>query len=157
MKTLRILNVLAVCALIAAAVAVYHIKYQATWQAEKVQRLRATIDKEKANIALLKAVLAHMERPDRIQLLAEQYLDLKPFEIWQREPVTAIPMRPPTVDVIGKTIASLNLDAPIKAPSHDDPIARTIDQLGLGGPTVDRSIDRSLKALGMGKGGAARP
>jgi hypothetical protein len=157
MKALRIFNVLAVCALVATAVVVYRIKYQATLQAEKVQRLHATIDKEKANIALLKAVLAHMERPDRIQLLASQYLDLKPFEIWQREPVSAIPMRPPTVDVIGKTIASLKLDAPIAAPSHDDPIARTIDQLGLGGPTADHSIDRSLKALGIAKGKEARP
>jgi len=154
MKLLRIFNVLAVCALVGVAVWVYRIKYEATWQAEEVQRLHSTIDKEKANIALLKAVLAHLDRPDRIQLLATQYLDLKPFEIWQREPLSAIPGRPPRVDEIGATIASLKLDTPLPTVGHgDDPIARTIEQLGLGGPTADRSIDRSLKALGMKKAG----
>jgi hypothetical protein len=160
MNALRLINVLAVCLLLGVAVWVYRIKYDATWQAEEVQRLHATIDKEKANIALLRAVLAHLERPDRIQLLASQYLDLKPFETWQREPITAIPMRPPTVDVIGQTIAALKLDAPIPAPAHQDPIARTIEQLGLAGPVADHSIDRSLRALGIKKpvrAGSARP
>ncbi|HVV91786.1 MAG TPA: hypothetical protein VHD15_00060 [Hyphomicrobiales bacterium] len=152
----RILNVLAVCALVAAAVVVYRIKYQATWQAEEVVRLQSTIGREKANIALLQAVLAHLERPDRIELLAAKYLDLKPFDVHQRESIGQLPMRPPEVDLIGKTIASLDLDAPIKAVPHDDPIARTIESLGLAGPTRDRSIERSLKALGMTKK-AAQP
>jgi cell division protein FtsL len=151
----RILNVLAVCALVAAAVVVYRIKYQATWQAEEVARLQSTIEREKANIALLQAVLAHLERPDRIELLAAKYLDLKPFDAHQRESVAQLPMRPPQVDLIGKTIASLDLDAPIKAAPHDDPIARTIESLGLAGPTRDRSIERSLKALGMGRKAAS--
>jgi hypothetical protein len=151
MSVLRILNILAVCALVAAAVVVYRIKYEATWQAEEVARLQSTIDREKANIALLHAVLAHLERPDRIELLATKYLDLKPFDIHQREAIAALPMRPPQVDLIGKTIASLDLDSPIKAAAHDDPIARTIESLGLAGPTRDRSIERSLKAMGLGK------
>jgi cell division protein FtsL len=152
MKFTRIINVLAICLLIGAAVYVYNIKYQATWQAEEVARLERQIAREKTSIAVLNAEWAHLLRPDRIQLLTEKNLSLKPADSRQRIALAAIPMRPERVDSIADTIASLGLQEPleIEAPA-DDAIARTIEAMGLALPSAGERVERTLKSMGIGR------
>ena len=156
MKIARVINVLAVLLLIGAAMWVYRIKYQATWQAVEIERLNRQIEREKAAINVLKAEWAHLVRPDRVQALAEKHLDLKPADPRQRVTLAALPMRPAKVDSIADTIATLGtFEAPIleespKAPG-DDPIARTIESMGLAMPTAADRVDRTMQELGIGQ------
>ena len=154
MKITRVINVVAVLLLIGAAVAVYQIKYQATWQAVEVERLNRQIAREKSAINVLEAEWAHLVRPDRIQNLAEKHLELKMPDPRQRITVAALPMRPAKVDSIADTIASLGaIEVPIadepagRAPG-DDPIARTIESMGLAMPTADDRIERTMQEFG---------
>ncbi len=109
---LRILNVLVVCALIAAAAYVYRIKFESTRQAEQVAKLRSEIRKERDTIAILRAEWARLDRPDRIETLAKRHLNLKPVEVKQFDHLDNLPERPPqlvppgTADPIGAVIES---------------------------------------------------
>ena len=154
MKLTRMISVLAVLLLIGAAVTVYRIKYQATWQAVEVERLNRQIEREKSAINVLEAEWAHLVRPDRIQNLAEKHLDLKSADSRQRTALADLPMRPAKVDSIADTIASLGaLNVPIadepKARPGDDPIARTIESMGLALPTADDRVARTMRELGI--------
>jgi cell division protein FtsL len=154
MKLTRLINVLAVLLLIGAAATVYKIKYQATWQAVEVERLNRQIEREKVSINILKAEWAHLIRPDRIQNLAEKNLDLKPADPRQRIALIDLPVRPPRVDSIADTIASLGAMTEMKIaeepkPPGEDPIARTIESMGLAMP-ADERIDRTMRELGIG-------
>lgn len=155
MKVTRAINVLAVLLLIGAAVTVYKIKYEATWQAVEVERLNRQIEREKVSINILKAEWAHLTRPDRIQFLAEKNLDLKPADPRQRMALIDLPVRPPRVDSIADTIASLSGELDMKIiegpkPPGEDPIARTIESMGLAMPSADERIDRTMRELGTG-------
>lgn len=155
MKLTRLINVLAVLLLIGAAATVYKIKYQATWQAVEVERLNRQIEREKVSINILKAEWAHLIRPDRIQNLAEKNLDLKPVDPRQRMASIDLPVRPPRVDSIADTIASLGAMTEMKIaeepkPPGEDPIARTIESMGLAMPGADERIDRTMRELGIG-------
>lgn len=154
MKLTRTINVLAVLLLIGAAVSVYKIKYEATWQAVEVERLSRQIEREKVAINILKAEWAHLIRPDRIQNLAEKHLDLKPVDPRQRIALIDLPVRPPRIDSIADTIASLGesniriFDEP--KPPGEDPIARTIESMGLAMPSASDRIDGTMRQFGIG-------
>ena len=155
MKLTRAINVLAVLLLIGAAVAVYKIKYEATWQAVEVERLNRQIEREKVAINILNAEWAHLTRPDRIQNLAEKNLDLKPADPRHRIALIDLPVRPARVDSIADTIASLgDLDTKIaeepKSHGGEDLIARTIESMGLAIPSADERVDRTMRELGRG-------
>lgn len=152
MKVTRTINVLAVLLLIGAAVTVYKIKYEATWQAVEVERLNRQIEREKVAINILNAEWAHLTRPDRIQNLAEKNLDLKPADPRQRIALIDLPVRPPRVDSIADTIASLGqIDMKIiegPKPAGEDLIGRTIESMGLAMPSADERVDRTMRELG---------
>lgn len=136
----RTINIIAVLLVIAAAMSVYRIKYQATWQAVEVERLERAIAREKTAINVLETEWAHLRRPDRIQKLAENHLDLKLATPDQRIALADLPMRPVQIDAIAETIASLGMDNSIlerAAPVADDPIGRTIEAMGLAVPSAD--------------------
>lgn len=109
MKIARILNVVAVLALVVSAVLVYRIKYDATLHAEQVAKLKRMISQEVDAVAVLKAEWAFLARPDRIQRLAVQHLDLKPMEREQTVKLASLPDRPVPVDEIGKKLEALGL------------------------------------------------
>jgi cell division protein FtsL len=160
MKITRVVNVLAVGLLIGAAVYVYKIKYQATWQAEEVARLERQIAREKTAIAVLNAEWAHLLRPDRIQILTEKNLDLKPVNSEQRIALASLPMRPGRVDSIADTISSLGLEKPLEIEAtspRDDAIARTIEAMGLALPGAGDRVKSRMKQVGSdGPAGGAR-
>jgi len=157
MTFMRLINILAVFLLIASAVWVYQLKYQATWQTVEIERLNRQIAREKSAINVLEAEWAHLTRPDRIQNLAEKHLDLKTADPRQRIALADIPMRPPRVDSIAETIASLGaLEMPIADEPGRDPdedlIGRTIESMGLAMPTAEDRIDRTMREFGIERG-----
>ena len=91
---LRLLHMVVLAALFLAAADVYKIKYESTLQAEKVARLRGEIRREQDMIANLRAEWSKLDRPDRIQELAQRHLTLKTAEITNYDPLDRLPERP---------------------------------------------------------------
>jgi hypothetical protein len=91
---LRVLNSLIIAALVLAAAYVYKIKFESTVQAERVSKLRAEIRRERDAIAALRAEWTQLDRPERIQSLAQRHLKLKQVEVAQFDPLERLPERP---------------------------------------------------------------
>ena len=90
----RLLHVVVLAALVLAAADVYKIKYESTLQAEKVAKLRADVRREQDAIANLRAEWSKLDRPDRLQVLAQRHLTLKPLEARQFDALERLPARP---------------------------------------------------------------
>ena len=90
----RLLHIVVLAALVLAAADVYKIKYESTLQAEKVARLRGEIRREQDMIANLRAEWSKLDRPDRIQDLAQRHLTLKPIEATQFDSLDRLPEKP---------------------------------------------------------------
>ncbi len=109
---LRFLNILVIAGLVMAAGWVYKIKFEATLEAERVAKLRAENRRERDAIAILRAEWTQLDRPDRIQGLAQKHLKLRPAEIAQFDALDKLPERPRqlvppgTADPIGAVIES---------------------------------------------------
>ena len=110
---LRLINIIVIGALVAAAAWVYEIKYASTRQAERVAKLRSEIRREHDAIAALRAEWAQLDNPDRIQILAKRHLTLKPLEPTQIDTLDRLPERPVeivppgTADPIGALIETM--------------------------------------------------
>jgi cell division protein FtsL len=106
---LRILNAFVICGLIMAASYVYKIKFDATQRVERAAKLRMEIRREQDAIGNLRAQLAKLETPSRIQSLAERHLKLRPTSPQQFQSFEKLPMRPQVAqapaDLIGGLIA----------------------------------------------------
>ena len=109
---LRFLNFLVIAGLVVAASWVYKIKFESTLQAERVAKLRHEIRRERDMIANLRAEWTALDRPDRIQGLAQKHLKLKAADIAQFDAFDRLPERPRqlvpagTADPIGAVIES---------------------------------------------------
>ena len=108
----RLLNLILFGVLIAAAIGVYSIKYEATRQAEKVAKLRRDIEVERVSIGALRAEWAYLTQPERITALARKHLDLKPMQIGQIVKASDLPDKPSQEDQIAKKLEGLGLGAP---------------------------------------------
>ena len=91
---LRLLHMVVLAALFVAAADVYKIKYESTLQAEKVAKLRGEIRREQDTIANLRAEWSKLDRPDRIQELAQRHLTLKAADIGNYDPLDRLPEQP---------------------------------------------------------------
>ena len=106
----RLLHIVVLVALVLAAADVYKIKYESTLQAEKVAKLRGELRREQDAIANLRAEWSKLDRPDRLQELAQRHLTLKPLETRQFDTLDKLPARPVdlvppgTADPIGAVI-----------------------------------------------------
>ena len=75
---LRFLNIVAILALVGSAVYAYSIKYQTSYRAEQIVKDQASRSRQERDaIAVLRAEWSYMTRPERIQQLADRYLDLQ--------------------------------------------------------------------------------
>lgn len=92
---MRLVNILVIAALIAAASTVYKIKFDSTLQAEKAAKLRKELRHERNAIARLRAEWARLDTPSRIQRLADRYLTLQPVKPTQFDEFNDLPPRPP--------------------------------------------------------------
>ena len=114
---IRILNIIAIAALIGSAIYAYSIKYKTMFHAETVASLKTEIKKEQDQIGLLRAEWAHLVRPERVQALSDKLLDLQPLALGQIVKVDAIPDKPGGhVDAIGRELAELGLAQPTSTP-----------------------------------------
>jgi cell division protein FtsL len=109
---LRLLHIVVLAGLVFAAADVYKIKYESTLQAEKVAKLRGEVRREQDEIAKLRAEWAKLDRPDRIQELAQRHLTLKALEANQYDKLDRLPERP--VDIV--------------PPGTADPIGALVEQ-----------------------------
>ena len=107
---LRLLHIVVLVGLVLAAADVYKIKYESTLQAEKVAKLRNEVRREQEEIAKLRAEWARLDRPDRIQELAQRHLTLKSIEASHYDKLDRLPERPAdivppgTADPIGALV-----------------------------------------------------
>ena len=112
---MRLIHLIVVAALVAAAGDVYKIKFESTLQAERVAKLGAEIKRERDAIAALRAEWALLDNPARIQALAQRHLTLKLLDPTQIEQIDRLPERPlpPTPsDAIAHIIESIESDLP---------------------------------------------
>lgn len=121
---MRILNLLVIAALIAAASYVYKIKFESTLQAERVAKLHGEIRKERNAIASLRAEWARLETPSRIQGLTERHLKLAPLKSTQFDPLDHLPPRPPETPQSTDPIAAMLSKAPDTTGSVPAPAQR---------------------------------
>ncbi len=114
---LRLLNILAIIALVGSAVYAYTIKYQTSYRAEQIAKTRIEIKAEQDAIAVLRADWAYMTRPERLQPLADQYLpDMKPLQVTQLVSPQALPQKTRS-DSIGAKLSEIGLSAPATPPA----------------------------------------
>jgi cell division protein FtsL len=110
---MRLVNLVVIAALVAAAAYVYEIKFEATQQAAQLAQYRAEIRRERDTTAALRAEWAKLDSPARIQGLAKRHLLLQPVASTQIDNLGALPERPP--DLV--------------PPGSGDPIGAMIDNL----------------------------
>lgn len=114
---LRILNIAVLTLLVGTAAWAYQTKYETIFYAEQVKKLEARADKERNQITLLKAEWQHMNRPMRLEELAQKHLDLRPVKAMQIARAQDLPERKPEVDQIGAKLETLGITGSIPTPS----------------------------------------
>jgi cell division protein FtsL len=112
----RILNILAIAALIGSAIYAYTIKYATIFHAETIVKLQHEIKLEQDQIRTLRAEWARLTRPERIQALADKFLDLQPVALNQITRADTLPGKAPKVDAIGRKLETLGLAEPTNTP-----------------------------------------
>lgn len=115
---IKLLHVIAIGALVSSAVYAYSIKYETTLATEHLQKLKSKTQRERDAIAVLKAEWQFLNRPDRVQMLAERHLDLQPFMVTQVVKPSDVPNRGPKVDTIGRKLEDLGLGMPTETPRN---------------------------------------
>ena len=106
---LRFLNIAAILVLVGSAIYAYSIKYQTSYRAEQIVKTKLEIKAEHDAIAVLRAEWSFMTRPERVQQLADRYLDLQPLTADKIETARELPERAPHVDAIAAKIDMLGL------------------------------------------------
>lgn len=90
----RVVSLIAIILVVAAAVGLYRLKGESQSQARYIAELRKEIAAEREMIAVLRAEWNYLDQPSRIQQLSERYLDLSRLAVEQISVVEQLPMRP---------------------------------------------------------------
>jgi cell division protein FtsL len=77
---LRFVNICLVLGLVALAYVIYQVKYEARALDDEIASLNKEIDTERDSLAVLRAEWSLLNRPERIERLAEKYLKLAPVQ-----------------------------------------------------------------------------
>jgi cell division protein FtsL len=124
---MRLLNILVIAALVAAAAYVYKIKFESTRQAERLAKVRMEIRQEQDSIASLRAEWSKLDAPARIQELAQRHLTtLRPIDPRQIDTLRNLPERPPdlvppdSADPIGSLLENPEV---LEMPTASIPVA----------------------------------
>ena len=121
----RYLNVIAVLALFASAVYAYSIKYETMLYSAQIGKTKHAIDREHDAIGQLRAEWANLTRPDRVQALADKFLDMQQLGTSQIVRLSDLPDRAAPVDEIGRKLANLGLSEPTSTPANNRGTATT--------------------------------
>lgn len=122
---LKFLHVVAIGALISSAVYAYSIKYETTFAAEELQKIKKRAMREREAIAVLRAEWQHHNQPERLQALAERHLDLQPLAVSQITRLNDVQMRGPKTDSIGRKLEDLGLFGGTETPATKPSSSRT--------------------------------
>ena len=71
----------------------YEIKNNYNQKEQEILKLKNLISEKKQNIKLMKAELAYLSRPERLQSIAEQQLNMKeilPTDIWNIKDISKL-------------------------------------------------------------------
>jgi hypothetical protein len=136
---LRLLNLIVICALVAAAAYVYQIKFDSTVQAEHLAKLRNDVRRQRDAIASLRAEWGQLDNPARIEELAKRHLQLRNIAPTQFDTFDRLPEHPPqfiqpnSSDPIGAMIENLEEPETITGtiPAAGDDKAKESDQTTL--------------------------
>jgi cell division protein FtsL len=121
---IRYINILSIATLIGSASYVYSIKYETMRYSAEIVKLKHAIEREHANIGMLRAEWAHVTRPSRIQALAERHLEMRQVSIDTMINPGDLPERVARVDTIGKKLEALGLGELMNASERRNPGAR---------------------------------
>jgi cell division protein FtsL len=77
---LRFVNICLVLGLVALAYVIYQVKYEARALDEEIASLGKQIDEERDALAVLRAEWSLLNRPERVERLAQTYLKLAPAQ-----------------------------------------------------------------------------
>lgn len=98
----RPLIVLAVAVLGLLAFALFQLKYEVQTLEERLAGLRKEIAVENDAIRVLGAEWSYLNRPERLQALAERYLDLTPVQPAQISTLQTLPKLDPQSHAVAK-------------------------------------------------------
>jgi cell division protein FtsL len=90
---LRMAGLVATVAMVVSAVGLYQFKHEAQDRRSNIARLRTEIAAQRTAVDLLQAELTFLNRPERIQALAERFLNLQPATMEQVVAVGDIAIR----------------------------------------------------------------
>ena len=85
-------TVLGVVALVAAAIGLNVFKYRVQAIQEEIVHVSRDLEKERRGLHVLNAEWAYLNRPDRLQKLADKYLELSPQQGDQIADVATLPL-----------------------------------------------------------------
>ncbi len=95
---LKLINTALVGAVLVSAFVLYTLEHQTRDAEREIAQLKASITEEHETIKLLDAEWSNLTRPERLQQLAEEHLDLKPVTqlqmIRESEIATRVPAEP---------------------------------------------------------------
>ena len=103
----RFLNMISFSALIGSAIWMYSIKYDTIYHAEQVKKLENRLDKERQSITVLQAEWQHLNRPGRLQAVADKHLNLKPLAATQIVKAGELPEKAPGGDALARKLDAL--------------------------------------------------
>jgi hypothetical protein len=87
----RIIEIGALCIVLVLAMVVYLAKTGAGGQRDDIDRIQDQIDGEQARIGLLRAEVARLERPERLEDLSGRFLNLQPVAPAHEIDLSALP------------------------------------------------------------------
>jgi cell division protein FtsL len=125
----RILHPVMIVCLVAAAVGLYKVKYESTYEAQQAARLRSEIRSEREKIASLRAEWTRLAAPQRIQALAARHLGMKPLLVSRIDDLSNLPEKPKGsgADPIGEIIETL-----VAKEENSDPLGNFLRALNSG-------------------------
>jgi len=106
---LRFLNVVTILLLLGSAGYAYTIKYQTSFRTEQIAKTKIEIKSEQDAVAALRAEYSFLTRPERVQELADRYLDLQQPSLDKLVGLQALPERVAHADAIGAELDTLGL------------------------------------------------
>jgi len=121
----RFLNIAAIVALVGSAIYAYSIKYDTIFRAEEINKLRFEIKAAHDSIDMLRAEWAHLARPERVESLADKFLDLQSPTLSQIVRVEDLPEKAPKTDTIGRKLEALGLAEPTNTPQDQSAKGQT--------------------------------
>ena len=116
---LRFVNICLVLGLVALAYVIYQVKYEARGLDEEIAGLSKKIEAERDAIAVLRAEWSLLNRPERIERLAEKYLKLNPAQPRQLVTLDTLSDR----DFVPARVEAAKAPAPVAAAKAPPPAA----------------------------------